>query len=773
MAGLPRGSQIRNDETGVARSIRMPRTAASASDFADGAGGVPATPRQLADSFVLRASDLLLLNTSNLADLAPAGAVADATPLDKMQLTFREEKNISGSATVAYDQKVLGLPVWNSGLTVQIATEGLRVLGSQNQLDYDIQIDNVPNKGFLPDVVKPETLAPLLGIPVAPANLVINATSQLIYRYQSAERIDPEILGAPAPMQSAPPTLPLPEVPASIVEGRHYVVTEVLFSLPRPNHASLNWRTFIEPDTGAVLYLRALVSCLHGSVFLHDVTLEDGTVASADSNTADLHRIRSLVQLAGLTLPAEGQPHKLKGEFVELRETSAPAVPAPTVLPPAQFVYDVRTSNFAAVCAYHHCDGLFRMVQDMGIDVRAYFDGTRFPVPVDHYGFDLEVNARAPGNATGNGSGGFEFGLAKPGQAIGIAVNARVALHEFGHALLWDHVRSPNFGFAHSAGDSLACILHDAAGPLPDRFDTFPFMSASGMSLQRRHDRRVEQGWAWGGANDRAGYDSEQILSTTLFRIYRTLGGDSTDKPTKVAASRYLAFLIIKAIGMLSFTTRNPEVYADALMDSDTTTTEFEGWPGGVLHKVIRWSFETQGLYQRPGAPRPVASRGRPPEVDVFVDDDRNGEYTYLADAGQSLGIWNRNAADGGTQSQPLVVGADNHLFVRVRNRGFGQAANISVQAFGKTGAAGMWPNDWTRIGEPVEIASLGSGEGAVAGPIVWRPDREAAEVLAVVTANGDESVLQTATTPAFNITPVVKLDNNLGHRSIWAPPIA
>lgn len=774
MADMPKGTQIRSDETGIARSIRLPRSTEAAAEAFARATRVPTTVRELADNFVIQASPLLRLDQGNLAAFAPSDLRSAAAPADKMQVGFREEKDVSGSATVVYDQKVLGLPVWNSGLTVQIATGSMRVLSSQNQLDYDIEIDRLPEAGLLPDVMTADRLAPLLGLPSAPPDLVINGTSQLIYRYQAAERLDPALqVPDPAPMQSAPPTLPLPPLPESIVEGRHYVVTEVLFTLPLPSQGSLNWRAFIEPTTATVLYLRALVACLHGAVFLTDTTLPDGRIVSVDCTKDELNSVRSVVPLAGLNAPSESNAQRaLKGEFVELRETSQPIVPAPVVTPPSDFVYDVPTSDFAAVCAYHHCDGLFRLVEGMGIDVRAYFDGTNFPVPVDHYGFDKQVNARAPSNTMGNGSGGFEFGLAKAGQPIGIAVTARVALHEFGHALLWDHVRSPNFGFAHSAGDSLAAILHDPISQLPDRFDTFPFMTASGMGLRRRHDRRVEQGWAWGGRHDDTQYHSEQVLSTTLFRIYRAAGGDSTDTAVRQAAARYVAFLIIKAIGLLSFTTPDPEVYVDALMDADASTLVFEGWPGGTLYKVIRWSFEQQGLFQRPGAPRHVVSKGRPPEVDVFIDDARLGEYMpYLADAGQSRGIWNRRSQDDGLEDEPIAAGAENFLYVRVRNRGFGTAANITVRAYQRSGDGDTWPSDWRPAGDPVSIDAIASGGEAIAGPIRWQPAQSAAKLLTVVAADDDASILETVAGPA-SIATLIPVDNNLGHRS-WAPAVS
>jgi hypothetical protein len=73
-------------------------------------------------------------------------------------------------------------------------------------------------------------------------------------------------------------------------------------------------------------------------------------------------------------------------------------------------------------------------------------------------------------------------------------------LHEFCHELLWENVGSPNFGFAHSAGDSLAAILLDPGSLAPDRFLTFPFIS---ILNARRHDRDVTAGWAWGGYQPR------------------------------------------------------------------------------------------------------------------------------------------------------------------------------------------------------------------------------------------------------------------------------
>ena len=58
-----------------------------------------------------------------------------------------------------------------------------------------------------------------------------------------------------------------------------------------------------------------------------------------------------------------------------------------------------------------------------------------------------------------------------------------VVLHELGgHGVLYNHVHSANFGFSHSAGDSIAAILADPGTKAPDRFVTFPW-----VNIGRRH----------------------------------------------------------------------------------------------------------------------------------------------------------------------------------------------------------------------------------------------------------------------------------------------
>lgn len=278
-----------------------------------------------------------------------------------------------------------------------------------------------------------------------------------------------------------------------------------------------------------------------------------------------------------------------------------------------------------------------------------------------------------------------------------MAASFRVVMHEFCHNLLWNRVRSPNFGFSHSAGDSIAAILSDPGSQVPDRFLTFPGVP---IVVDRRHDRDVADGWAWGGVNDVGGYSSEQILSTTHFRIYRSMGGDDSDVNVQIAAAQRIVFLIMKAIASLGpssiIPTPTPNPWETALENSDTSTTSFQSVPGGTAHKVIRWGFEQQGLFQPAGAPTPVISPGAPPDIDVYVDDGRGGQYPYQPVFWENTDIWNRLAADGGTTHQTPIVSVTNYGYVRIKNRGTQTANNVIVSGFHCRPSAGLtWPDDW------------------------------------------------------------------------------
>ena len=400
-----------------------------------------------------------------------------------------------------------------------------------------------------------------------------------------------------------------------------------------------------------------------------------------------------------------------------------------------------------------------------------YFSGTSFPVPIDARGKGNAVNASCNGNSAGNGVGKLLFGVVESGKPVGIATALRVVLHEFGHALLWNHVDSPNFGFAHSAGDSMAAIYADPNSEAPDKGMTFPFLTNSNPGIIRRHDRRIADGWAWFGAKYNTQYAGEQVLSTTLFRAYQSTGGGSEALAYKLFSSQYMFYLIVKSCGLLTHTTRDPTVYVNALKQADMNTADFQGQAGGTSYKVLRWSFEQQGLFQPAGNPMPVTTVGQPPDVDVYIDDGRQGAYQYLDNWQDSPAIWNRNIADGQKGNQQPVAGQSNFIYVKVNNRGINIANNVSVRGFQVTqGTEGNWPLDWSSLDTPSLSATNGipSGGEVILGPFEWTPVSANTSVLMVAAATNDASIVDNPvifgkTIPNWRLVP---FDNNNAQRT-------
>ena len=728
---------------------------------------------QLADEYVAAIAADLGMQTG-LSDKFAAPVDGDPTG-GGPGLHRQKVKEVDGSVVVSYAQSYCGLPIWRAGIAVHLATEPLRVTSASSTVHSDVTLANDPDEvasEYAQKLTK-ETLEGLIGTAPGKGISKINGMKLLVYRYDPDERLNPGLAQPPgngASFEPPPPMPTLPAVPHGIEAGKHYVVAEVLFDLALKEWEGLHWRALIEPMSGAVLYVRALTAFVTGSVFRMDpISLSGNGALIPSAAEASLNSWRTSVALADL---ATATPQGLSGSNVNIAEVESPTEAGPTTTGPA-FTYGAKSTQFAAVNAYYHVNWFFNLIRGMGFNLSTYFDGTSFPVSVDHWSLGAAVNAHCPGNSHGDGIGHFCFGAAQAGQTVGIADDPRVVIHEFGHGLLWDHVGSPNFGFAHSAGDGLAAILMDPDSHAPDRFLTFPWPQSGSGPLDRRHDRSVTGGWGWFGTQYDRQYRGEQVLSTTLFRVYRSAGGDSPHAADRAWASRYVSYLIIKAIGTLTTTTNDPEVFVTALMNADRTTTTFEGHPGGALHKVIRWAFEKQGLFQpnaRPGTTTPVTRAGDPPEVDVYIDDGRHGEYDYLYGFWESKDMWARRAADGGTTHQEPVVGKTNYMYVRVSNRGSMPATDVSVKAYHCTPGSGLsWPDHWRAMDTPVRSApgSVPPGGSVVVGPFAWKPEAVGHECLLAIASTGKDLANDSTVMSSIAHSRFVPFDNNIGQRNI------
>ncbi len=777
-------NRIVRDEGGVVRVLSHPEyhLVARAS-----------TPQLAAMAYLRRYGHLLGLRQAHLKHLASPVAyeLTDA----RVDYRFLAEKRQADITAVAYHQTYLGLPVWEAGFSVTMKHAPFRVLGARSTLHskFALKRSRAAERSVSLDG---KSLAESLGLAGSVrCGAPLHITDQRLMIYQhDAERLE-HAMAVPkrrAALQSGAPTLPLVRAHKSIRDGRHYVVRAVYFSFDLPPVRPLHWVALIEAETASVLLLRPFVDNIVGWVFKADPATLGGP--PADAGNARLNPLRSAVRLSALAAPVKGT-QALRGSRVVIADVVTPQVAPPTIRAGRNFRFDARSNNFAAVNAYYNCDRVFRLVEDLGFPLADYFPGTRFPSPVDHRGhFDKhfpqgdEINAHCAGNSSGTGIGYTTFSLAdlrNLKQPIGIACDWRIVLHELlGHGILYNHIGAPRFKFAHSAGDSFAAIINDPDSKARDPGDTFPWLVGIAPAARRRHDRAVAKGWGWGGyiahhpfnrEKDAGGYSNEQILSSTLFRFYRAIGGDSKNVATKRAAARTACRIMLAGIHTLTPATSptNAAHFASALMKADRADWPAEGITGGAYHKVIRWAFEKQGLYQPARSRKPNNKEGAPPPVDVYIEDGRHGEYQFQSNDWNCLAIWNRRQSDRGASHEQPIAGVTNYAYVKIKNRGAQTAVDVVMRGFHAGSAAKrVYPHDY-RAMKPAKLAVAkvppNSAAEIVVGPFAWVPSRTGrAYMLMVASAAGDPSNVDNFTArDSMPDSRLVPNDNNIGLRRV------
>ena len=346
-------------------------------------------------------------------------------------------------------------------------------------------------------------------------------------------------------------------------------------------------------------------------------------------------------------------------------------------LPPRR---DVST----AISAYWHCQQMFALMESAGLHPDHYVATAEGPLSV-HYRsgitpgpgrsgrtINAQVRYEVAEDAASQPRPAIDMHLAlatlnrwsrptppshgrnlsaRPAQPLGFASSGRWMMHEFAHYLLAARIGQLEFDFAHSPGDGMAAVYFDPLSQLaePDypgnpqmRGWTYPFVFAP-----RRHDRSPLRGWGWYGLMNRAvvedppsggdihkGYLSEQILSSSLFLLYRCLGGDSVQDGRAAQAQRLRAsdgalYLLLQAIAALAQPPSRAEMLevgmeAAAWLASSPVVLQRGGgeWQPATSHKVVRWAFEQMGMF--PLDPTKVCrSAGAPPLIDLYIRDRR------------------------------------------------------------------------------------------------------------------------------------------------------
>ena len=317
--------------------------------------------------------------------------------------------------------------------------------------------------------------------------------------------------------------------------------------------------------------------------------------------------------------------------------------------------------------------------------------------------------------------------------------------------MLWDHVSSPNFGFAHSPGDSLAAILHAPHSRAPDPVETFPFMKAVGRA-SRRHDREVPEGGAGSVPLELAVRRGAGALDDAVPRVPG--GGRRLDglRPSSEFASRYVSYLILKAVEL-------PQLH-DAGPGRVRRRTHRSRRHAPASSRAIRAARSARCSAGRSRSRASISrterrcrspSPARRPDVDVFIDDGRGGEYMpYLPTSAATPRSGTGPPADGrGRQSASRRRRPELRLRPRAQPRHRPGDRRDRARLPVAHAAASVWPTDWKAADTRPRCRlpdALPPAEAAVVGPFPWTPQAQRREPAVRGERPGDRSNVETVT---------------------------
>lgn len=570
------------------------------------------------------------------------------------------------------------------------------------------------------------------GIPVVDTSIVVqvddsnrikqvdlgNATSTVAENVGDDRKKTPKQAVEAAKAAIGPATLRQPvKDPAEVyfpTDAGLKLAYEVLIPTREPHH---DWRVIVDAHSGQILEQKDLLFQIDGQglvfdpnpvVTKNDNTLRDptATIATcgfAGTPIATINGQQVTRPLKDLTLA--GGVHKLEGPYVKMRNFGAPNIDPPTEANANNFKYPSSDPRFEAVNVYYHVDTTQRYIQSLGIttahnkviecDAHDGVGGGAFFSPID---------------------GGLHFGdsgACLPNRAS----DGDVMLHEYGHAIQNNQVpgwgatnpvtgRRETRAMGEGFGDILACVALAERGNGFQRefFEDWIFGSTPLKALRRVDGTKVYP-TDWVNQEHADG----EIWSAALWNIYRTIGGDSMNAATRIAAANALLKTVILSHHSVAANASMPDG-AEAVMNTNAALPEFRG---KHLMQMLD-SFHARGILR--------SSAG----VDLWIKDDPSdtGGNVFGGTFWNSPDLWIRNANDNGTTHQNPEFGQDNWFYARVRNRGT-QTARAFVVTFNVKPFAGTqfaYPGDWV----PFISAAVGYNLAPGASTIVkakWPKD--------------------------------------------------
>lgn len=727
------------------------------------------------------------------------GVLTDSADLFKWPSTLDDVADntvISGvdANSVRFYQTFKGLRVDSSDIVVNLDAEG-RLHSIYNDYHYDIPAALDPAAAKLTEKEAQRIAEALLP---GHKEFEVRQRSLIVYQYRHVTNSTGKPGPGPAPRAGVLAAVAMQRANAASTAGftpqpgQYYIAWDLRILTMNPRGS---WRILIDAVSGHVLNVIDLAQYATGTAQVFDpnpIVTSGDTSLRHTSPDATINAQRVAVTLDNLNPPAGGN-YDLHGSYIQMQEEEAPTVAEPSNTSGA-FDYSWDDNSFLDAMAYFHLNRFQEYVQTtLGLTHSA-----NYAIPVDPQGLNGADNSHySPG---GSGTGYIAFGGGTQpipsSNPVPDAADAMVVLHEYGHAI--QDNSNPNFdnpasGVGEGFGDTLAAIYYDDKHANPAATRGFMMSWDAEMGTGSWPGRVYNLAWLFDGpeyANALVtdNHTAGQLWCTTMFELYRKLGGDSVYAGTK-SSGRDLA---LRLHLMANFNVPTDGATAAQMgQQIEAADSNLGGWryANGLHRKVIYDTFRRRHLSGYTDLP-----------VDVYINDGRQGGYGSLTgnDAfteRQWLDTWwetqdvwvtvvpyanaaAQQAGDPGDHVEP-PVGSTAYLYVRVGNKGSAAAGSgpITVRAFHADPGIGLtWPENWIPMDTPsITVPNVlpGVANHVVVGPFPWTPTVVGHEcVLAVVECANDHAVTQNLLASDHVADgDLVPFDNNIAQRNLAPTP--
>lgn len=660
-----------------------------------------------------------------------------------------------------------------SEIVVNITTDG-RLQSVYNQYHYDIPSDLDPGQARIGPVRARQLVARLAA---GYRNREISRPRLIVHRHEHRETGPPPRGRRRRTRRPSGRARFLAAVNAELARGRrrgpgpragtHVLAWDVRLDATRPPH---RWRLLVDAISGRLLEVHDLLAYANGraKVFDPNPIVSSGDLRlSSVTPPSKLNAERVSVTLPRLDPPLADGRLRLDGAWVRIHDFGDPD-PAKPATATGQFVFSSNSPSFLAAMVYFHIDRFQQYIQtDLELP-----DVGNLSVPVD------------PQLGTDDGSHGTGAGIGLGDDIVPDASDAMVILHEYGH-FLQDRVNpgssDGNFpsGVAEGFGDFLAAVYYDDKHTKPAKTRGLMFSwnaNPSDGPEGRLYKLAAASVTAW---DEGGGYEKGALWCSTMFELYRKLGGDSAQASRKAAARDLAIRLHIVANAHVP---KRDATVTQMGQEIEAADWKLGGWryPNGLHHKVIHDTFSARHVREFSA-----------PLVDVYIDDGRSGGYGSAS--GNDLfdevlwkerhdaapDVWVRTVGVAGTPAdhvERLPVNAPAFVFARVRNRGASASGPITVRAFRSIpGSPRRWPVDWTELPAPPgpmpNTVPAMPGAGVIVGPFRWTAATAGKHAVLVVVEHAADRAL-TQDLPAGSSVDwldLVPFDNNLAVREVRA----